>query len=710
MNGILDQAAAEVDYSDAVSEKHQAAIEYAQNGDPVFPCVENGKPPACEHGCKDATTDLATIHAWWSENPEYNIGRSTDGLLVVDVDGKSNPWLYDIGSERQSELLAAPHATTPNDGLHFVFRQPDGANYRNTTGHLAEKVDTRANGGYIVVAPSTIDGREYLWRGQDGELPPFDQLPVAPAWLLDALAASDKKPKQRKAGTDGAAAVRGSMPVYREGERNDALYREACSLANVVKSPGVLEAALQRTNAERCQPPLPPAEVSRIANSAAEYIGAGGNWPTAQPAPAVVEPDEAFPTHLLHPGGLLEEIIEYHLATAYRPDRGIAFSAALALVSTILGRKVVDDWGTRPNLYIVQLAPQGAGKDAGRLGNEKLLIEAGAEWLLLAGDIASATGLEMAIRQHGVGLLQIDEAGDSLQAMMGQGAAPHIAQAVAVLKKLYTSSGGYYRGKCYANQDKNPTIVICQPYLTAYLTATEDQFKKSLQAASVLDGFMSRLGVFEAANKKIPYTQSPQLDYGRQSIVGKVKAWVDYQPGGNLSSTSTGNPAPVEIPSLDGAVRIFAEHDNRCTDLANNDRDAYRGLWCRAHLNARKFALIHACSLAGKPAPKSVAAESAKWGCELSDYLTRQLVAIARDDVAESPFDADCKKVVRFLKGRKGRATGDQVRRALRHLSKRDRAAVIETMEEDGRIGRETQYPNGPGRPATVYYLAAERG
>lgn len=200
----------------------------------VFPCKPGQKVPACEHGCKDATRDPDRIRAWW-EREDYNIGVATgavSGIYVLDVDG-------DEGLEALLELGHGIPGTltqhTPSGGLHLVFAYP--VEVGNSARKIGPNLDTRGDGGYIVVAPSVHpNGGIYRWAGKG------DPRPV-PGWLLRLVRPAPEhrqpgKPAETK-NLEGYVrkAVEGERDAVvsaMEGSRNHTLNAAAFSLGTLV--------------------------------------------------------------------------------------------------------------------------------------------------------------------------------------------------------------------------------------------------------------------------------------------------------------------------------------------------------------------------------------------------------------------------------------------------------------------------------------------
>jgi putative DNA primase/helicase len=148
-----------------------AALRYARTGWPVFPCrpIEPGwKRPLTYHAFYDASTELATIRAWWWRWPDALIGVRTGiaiGAVVLDIDVKFDDANgYDALEALGVAILPeTPMVVTATGGLHLYFSAPAKV-LRNTGGArgrgIGPGLDWRGEGGYVI-APSPRSGYEW---------------------------------------------------------------------------------------------------------------------------------------------------------------------------------------------------------------------------------------------------------------------------------------------------------------------------------------------------------------------------------------------------------------------------------------------------------------------------------------------------------------------------------------------------------------------
>lgn len=217
------------------------ALAMAARGWRVFPCEVRGKRPLgalAPHGLNDATDDLEQVRAWWTTEPEANIGLATgraSGVVVIDLDGEAAEDAYGF-------LLythGAPGSRTAPDGASVrtgsgwhLYLNPGDYDIRNSASRVASGIDVRGDGGYVVAPPSVHpSGRAYVWRD---EVPP-DGLPViSQAWatLLAPPPPPERQPMPAPssytgaASPYGAAALRGlleELATAGDGSRNDTL-------------------------------------------------------------------------------------------------------------------------------------------------------------------------------------------------------------------------------------------------------------------------------------------------------------------------------------------------------------------------------------------------------------------------------------------------------------------------------------------------------
>ena len=166
------------------TETHAAALDYAAQGWPVFPCDER-KRPVVKQGFKAATTDREQVNEWWYSKPWANVatptGSSGCGCNVVDVDAGDalGPTSERYGSED------GPQVHTPRGGIHRYMKS-NGERFKSGQNDLAQGVDTRGTGGYVLLPPSRTEAGVYKWVGRDLPLPP------TPAAMFAALERKSK--------------------------------------------------------------------------------------------------------------------------------------------------------------------------------------------------------------------------------------------------------------------------------------------------------------------------------------------------------------------------------------------------------------------------------------------------------------------------------------------------------------------------------------
>lgn len=154
-----------------MSKMLDAALKYQEKGFSVIPVRQDKKPLIKWEQYQKRRATREEILEWWKKNPEANIGLVTgeiSNLLVVDSDTKE-------ATEKVEscipEGLVVPCQKTPKDGRHFFFSHEEGFVNR---ARVADGIDVRTSGGYVVVAPSVNGigkGWEWLASVLDFELP-----------------------------------------------------------------------------------------------------------------------------------------------------------------------------------------------------------------------------------------------------------------------------------------------------------------------------------------------------------------------------------------------------------------------------------------------------------------------------------------------------------------------------------------------------------
>ncbi|XPV75974.1 MAG: bifunctional DNA primase/polymerase [Desulfovibrio sp.] len=234
----------------------QAAMFYAQQNIPVFPCM--GKRPYVAGGFKSATTDVDQVTRWWRQFPNANIGSPT-GLksFVLDIDPPDGDSSLSFLLVHYSSFKDTLVQKTGSGGRHLFFAMPSGVDIRNSASKIGKGLDIRGTGGYIILPPSVHpSGNRYEWLN---ELPPVDP----PNWLIELITDSGKS---------GTAASSPNSHVKtlldaQEGTRNDSLNRVAFQVGKEIALGNADSDSVQEVAKAASKVGLPAHEIQKTLQS-----------------------------------------------------------------------------------------------------------------------------------------------------------------------------------------------------------------------------------------------------------------------------------------------------------------------------------------------------------------------------------------------------------------------------------------------------------
>jgi hypothetical protein len=274
----------------ATVDKLTYALAWAARGFPVFPLRPGSKKPLFKDWdwTQGATTDEATIRAWWTGR-DYNIATLTDGRIVVDVDTKKGkPGLTSLVSlDMDLDELDTLTVHTPSGGKHLYY---DGPNRSLSTGRLPPGLDIRSYHGYVVAPGSYLDPALPENEGVGGFYTvevdaPVRRVPVEVLSRLDtpldrqaaeAVATLDTEMTLERA----AAYLAEEAPPAIEGQGGDlTTFKVAAALKDMGVSEAMAAEIMVECYNERCAPPWDVEELKqKVANAYAYGSRAPGAY------------------------------------------------------------------------------------------------------------------------------------------------------------------------------------------------------------------------------------------------------------------------------------------------------------------------------------------------------------------------------------------------------------------------------------------------
>lgn len=176
---------------------------YLNKGLKIFPIKENGKTPLISKWQEDCSADLFQVLYYYenAKNCNWGLPATPNNLFVIDLDvhdedknGVDNfkRLMEEIGLESIDTMTQI----TPSGGVHLIYQTNEILkNVPNCSNAFSDYpgIDIRTD-GYIVVEPSSINGKEYKITNL---IPPMPMPAVLQQYILENVGTKEERKKSQ---------------------------------------------------------------------------------------------------------------------------------------------------------------------------------------------------------------------------------------------------------------------------------------------------------------------------------------------------------------------------------------------------------------------------------------------------------------------------------------------------------------------------------
>jgi len=390
------------------------------------------------------------------------------------------------------------------------------------------------------------------------------------------------------------------------------------------------------------------------------------------------------------PMGILKEIQDLILSNSFIKQPELAFSAALALFSTILGRKITF-LNNSPNLYLLNVAPSGAGKDAPQQTIKQIMIDLKIDHLMGSGDYVSDASLTDSLEYQNTRLDIIDEASGMLKSVNKSGT-EYSRKMSEILCELYTSSNSKFLGRRLGGGERRGECL--RPFVSLLMSTTPTGFEEGVSRTAIEKGLMGRVLVFRGDADRHA-ERINKVNKVSQKLESMLLFWNSYEPPVAVSFSGNIGMDYLELEaSKEGGQRL----DLIFEELDTMRRGAESGsdmlpIIARMFQQTCKLALIHACSREFTKIPK-VEIEDVNFAYKAILYNFHIFKQVLKCSIHGSDYEASYKKMRNYVVSREG-VTSSQLANNFRNILPRVRKEIIIDMIDSQDIKVDSRSESG---------------
>lgn len=658
---------------------------------------------------------------WPNEAVGLDVGKC--GLLIIDADRHGGAdgvaAIAALFDEHQFDPNTVPVVSTPNSGTHFYFRMPNGVELGNGRGGLPPGIDVRGIGGFAI-APGTVmaDGRRYEMFGS------ILDAPIAPDWLIEIIRSPAKGGAQPAPAMAPVLVPAGDVVsdervrAYAEaalgseleavgtaprGHRNHQLNTSAFAIGQMVGAgwlgEGRVVALLEQASfalaqddgiisvrktiasglrAGQRQPrQMPESDYRSEGLTAEDYaiaaqLQVGGE--TIDPATGEVLGEEVSaeetlggavdyfdaPDAMLRPAGLVGALTDWICDWASEPVRIHAVGAALVIVGTLIGRKVM----TRskplgPALYVGALTPSGVGKqhpiDCIRLALDTAIGGPRTVAPIHMGWHTSLPSLVHALMDRPTRTMIVDEFAEKLMGLRSRNAALSTSAISEALRSLWGATHSSYAPDMSISASARGVGEIKRPILSMYGAATLKEFARALVSKDLSNGLFNR---FLILPRHAPVASQPEREEELtvpERIADQLVSLYNCLNDMGMASAVVPDSVPADTILVSFDADAAAMHEaNRLYGkamLAMSDNDDALALYGRFAEQIKRVALIVACGRRPLDLRRAIiCAEDMHFARGLVEYAINQFVLMVRREMVENDAQRNHKMLLDIIR------------------------------------------------------------
>jgi hypothetical protein len=381
--------------------------------------------------------------------------------------------------------------------------------------------------------------------------------------------------------------------------------------------------------------------------------------------------------------GVVGDVVDWITATSRRPNRVLALGAAVAIVGTLIGRRVAGPTRSATHLYVIPVGRTGSGKQYLLDAVTALMKAAGAHGHIGPSEFISMPAVVNFLLRKPLALCLQDEFGAFLLRILSRKASGFESAISKILRTLWGTSFSAMATAEWASREMK---IIQSPAISILGLSTPNEFHAALQGDSVGNGFLNRFLVLNSelrADDTEPATEPGSVPDRLAAALRELYFWSGPQSLLQLDSPEVAFTPDVLLWANEQAAAAYRDFQRKCDETMDRRSDLQPYI-ARVGEIAVRLATIRAAGRWGRGG--TVDRSDMEWGAGLAWTAGEALANAAVGYMPTTERSVYADKILGLIRRRgtlKLRNVQQAIRGALRSAEIRD---VLAQFVEAGEI------------------------